>query len=93
MRQVLSANDEKSIWEPCRRIDWFSLTWDSARGTLEIVDRCAKILGNVGSIVDCGFVISARNLASFTGQIISTSAVPETSLESWRLLLLAPSIT
>ena len=50
------------------------LTWDSALGTIEIVDRiCAKILGTVDSIVDSGFVISARNLVSFTGQIISTS--------------------
>ena len=30
------TNDEKSIWEPCQRIDWLGLTWDSARGTIEI---------------------------------------------------------
>ena len=70
------TNDEKSIWEPCQRIDWLGLTWDSALGTIEIVDRrCAKILATIDSIVDSGFVISARNLASFTGQIISTSPV------------------
>ena len=51
------------------------LTWGSARGTIEIVDRCAKTLRTIESIVDSGFVISARNLASFTGQIISTSSV------------------
>ena len=32
------TNDEKSIWEPCQRIDWLGLTWDSALGTIEIVD-------------------------------------------------------
>ena len=70
------TNDEKSTWEPCQRIDWLGLTWDSALGTIEIVDRrCAKILATIDSIVDSGFVISARNLASFTGQIISTSPV------------------
>ena len=70
------TNDEKSIWEPCQRIDWLGLTWDNALGTIEIVDRrCAKILATIDSIVDSGFVISARNLASFTGQIISTSPV------------------
>ena len=52
------------------------LTWDSALGTIEIVDRrCAKILASIDSIVDSGFVISARNLASFPGQIICTSPV------------------
>ena len=67
-------NDE--IWEPCQRIDWLGLRGDSARGTIEIVDRrCAKILGTIYSIVYSGFVISARNLASFTEQIISTSPV------------------
>ena len=52
------------------------LTWDSALGTIEIVDRrCAKILATIDSIVDSGFVISARNLASFTVQIISASPI------------------
>ena len=69
------TNYEKSMWEPCQRIDWLGLTWASALGTIEIVDRCAKILATIDSIVDSGFVISARNLASFTGQIISTSPV------------------
>ena len=70
------TNDEKSIWEPWQRIDCLGLTWDSALGTIEIVDRrCAKILATIDIIFDSGFVISARNLASFTGQIISTSPV------------------
>ena len=70
------TNDEKSIWKPSQRIDWLGLTWDSALGTIEIVHRrFAKILATIDSIVDSGFVISARILASFTGQIISTSPV------------------
>ena len=70
------TNDEKSIWEPCQRIDWLGLTWDSAQGTIEIVNRrCVQILGTIDSTVDSGFVISARNLAFFSGQIISTSPV------------------
>ena len=70
------TNDEKSIWKPSQRIDWLGLTWDSALGTIEIVHRrFAKILATIDSIVDSGFVISARKLASFTGQIISTSPV------------------
>ena len=47
------TNDEKSIWKPCQRIDWSGLTWDSAQGTIEIVERrCAKILRTIDSIVD-----------------------------------------
>ena len=50
------TSDEKSIWEPCQRIDWFGVTWDSARGTIGIVDRrFAKILSTIYSIVDSGF--------------------------------------
>ena len=34
------------------------ITWDNARGTVEVVDRrCAKILDTIDSIVDSGFVI------------------------------------
>ena len=70
------TNDEKSIWEPSQRIDWLGLTWDSAQGTTEIVDRrFAKILTTIDSIADSGFVVTAGKLASFTGQIISTSPV------------------
>ena len=65
------TNDEKSIWESCPRIAWLGLIWDSARGPIEIVDRRCGI----DSIADSDFLISARNLASFTGQIISTSPV------------------
>ena len=57
-------------------IGWVSLTWDSARGTIEIVDRrVAKITSTIDSIIDSDFVLSARRLASFTGQIISTAPV------------------
>ena len=65
------TNDEKSIWEPCQRIDWLGLSWYIARETIEIVDRrCGKILLTIDSFVDSGSFISARNLASSTGQIL-----------------------
>ena len=50
-----------------------SIGWVLHGTVLEEPLKSSKILGNVDSIVDSGFVISARNLASFTGQIISTS--------------------
>ena len=61
---------------PCQRLDWLGITWDSARGTIEIVDRrVVKIMNTIDSIIASDFVLSARRLASFTGQIISTAPV------------------
>ena len=63
-------------WIPCQRLDWLGITWDSARGTIEIVDRrVVKIMNTIDSIIASDFVLSARRLASFTGQIISTAPV------------------
>ena len=45
------------------------ITWDSACGTIEILDRrVAKITSTIDSIIDFDLVLSARRLASFTGQ-------------------------
>ena len=64
------------MWIPCQRLDWLVITWDSARGTIEIVDRrVVKIMNTIDSIIASDFVLSARRLASFTGQIISTAPV------------------
>ena len=35
----LVTNDEKPVWDPCQQLDWLGIRWDSARGTLKIVDR------------------------------------------------------
>lgn len=43
--------------------DWLGITWDSARGTIEIVDkRVAKIISTIDSIIVSDFVLSARRL-------------------------------
>ena len=45
------ANEDKSVWIPCQRLDWLGITWDSARGTIEIVDRrVVKITNIIDSI-------------------------------------------
>ena len=70
------TNKDKSVWIPCHRLAWLGITWDSARGTIEIVHRrVAKITSTIDSIIDFDFVLSARKLASFTGPIISTAPV------------------
>ena len=33
------VNEEKSVWEPTQVLDWLGITWNSALGTLKIVER------------------------------------------------------
>ena len=70
------TNEDKSVRIPCQRLDWLGITWDSARGTIEIFDRrVVKITNTIDSIIASDFVLSVRRLASFTGQIVSTAPV------------------
>lgn len=47
------TNEDKSVWTPCQRLDGFGITWDSASGTIEIVDRrVVKITSTIDSIID-----------------------------------------
>ena len=46
------TNEDKSVWIPCQWLDWLGITWDSARGTIEIVDRrVVKITNTIVSII------------------------------------------
>ena len=68
------VNDEKPVWEPTQVLNWLGITLNSILGTLKIVDRrITKILNTIDRIKN--FLVSARSLASFTGQIISTGPV------------------
>ena len=70
------TNDEKSVWDPCQQLDWLGIRWDSARGTVEIVDRrIAKIMSAITGISDANFIASPTELAPFTGQVISMAPV------------------
>ena len=67
------SNDDTSVWGPCQSILSLGILWHTDGGAIEVSERrVAKILSTVCSIIDCDFVISARCLASFTGQVIST---------------------
>ena len=69
-------NEEKSVWEPTQVLDWLGITWNSLSGTLKIVDRrMEKISNTIDHIIEANFKLSARELASFTGQIISNAPV------------------
>ena len=70
------VNEDKSVWEPTQVLDWLGITWNSALGTLKIVERrILKIISTIDHIIEADFKVSARELASFTGQIISTGPV------------------
>ena len=65
------VNEDKSVWEPTQVLDWLGITWNSALSTLKIVERrIVKIINTIDHIIKADFKVSARELASFTGQII-----------------------
>ena len=62
------VNEEKSVWEPTQVLDWLGITWNSALGTLKIVERgIIKIINTINHIIEADLKVSARELASFTG--------------------------
>ena len=70
------ANAEKSIWVPVQSIVWLGLCWSSLNGTICVTKRrLNKILDHIQNIRKNFYVLSARQLASFTGKIISTGLV------------------
>ena len=70
-RTPMVVNEDKSVWEPTQLLDWLGITRNSALGTLKIVERrIVKIInGTIDHIIEADFKVSARELASFTGQI------------------------
>ena len=69
-------NDEKSVWQPCQIILWLGIIWNSLDCTISISDRrISNILENIERIYALDFNMSAWELASFVGKIISAGAV------------------
>ena len=65
------VNKDKLVWEPTQVLDWLGIMWNSALGTLKIVERrFVKIINTIDHIIEADFEASVRDLASFTGQII-----------------------
>ncbi len=68
-------NLEKSHWNPTTKIEWLGMSWDSALGTLKVVQRRVdKIMSTISEIKSSNCV-TIRKLHSFVGQIISLSPV------------------
>lgn len=70
------TNDEKSIWEPSQCIQWLGLVWNSVNGTISISNRrVLSIAETIKKFYDKESLVSARELGSFVGKIISAGAV------------------
>ena len=65
------VKEDKWVWGPTQVLDWLGIIWNSALGSLGIVERrIVKIINSIDRIIDADFQVSERELASFTGQII-----------------------
>ena len=70
------SKNEKSVWAPTQSLIWIGILWNTLEGTIALTPkRLEKICDTIQAIADAKFVISARQLASFTGQIISTGPI------------------
>jgi len=70
------TNDDKSQWTPCQVIEWLGIVRDTNHGTIRISDsRLSSIADCVQMMTQKRFMVSARELASFVGKIISDGAV------------------
>jgi len=65
------ANKDKCQWFPLQAICWLGIFWDLKNNRMFIPpERISGILEEVVEIMSC-CTISVRNLARFTGRIIS----------------------
>ena len=70
------TNDEKSQWYLSQVLEWLGIIWNAINGTITISERRENsIAKSVDRILLSGRLLSARDLASLLGRIISGGAV------------------
>jgi len=70
------TNDEKSQWRPSQVLEWLGIIWNTISGTITISERReSSIAKSVDKILLSDRLVSARELASIVGRIISRGAV------------------
>ena len=70
------TNDEKSQWCPSQVLEWFGIIWNTINGTITISERRVNsIAKSVDKIPLSERLVSARQLASLVGRIVSGGAV------------------
>ena len=68
------VNDEKSVWEPIQRLEWFGFMWDLRQGSIEIPEtNILHLKNNLYSIIQFPDQVTAMKIASIISQIISMS--------------------
>jgi len=68
-------NEEKSTWEPSHIIEWLGIVWNCELGSISIKEERVSKLNAMLEKINSDCCISARELASVTGSIISMSPV------------------
>ncbi|CAH3127943.1 unnamed protein product [Porites lobata] len=64
------VNEDKSVWEPTQVLDWLGITWNSALGTLKIVERrILKIISTIDHIIEADFKVSIISTGPVVGNI------------------------
>ena len=70
------VNEDKSIFKPIQKLEWLGLMWNSLDYSLSIPDRRVQdCLDTLSKLFDKLPKITARQLAQFTGKIISMGPV------------------
>lgn len=65
------VNQEKSIWEPSPKLDWLGFEWDLIQGVISIPFNKLENLRTKIKCIKIKKHVSARDLASIVGSIIS----------------------
>ena len=73
-RSGFITND--AIWKPAQTVQWLGLVWDSPRASVSICERrLVSLEETINHIFEKDTIVSARELSSFVGKVISASEV------------------
>ena len=67
--------EEKSVWQPVQCIDWIGITWNSKDGCIKICQKRIEKAKRLIKQTIGNFKVTARELASVVGSIISMGVV------------------
>lgn len=70
------VNSEKSVFQPCQTLEWLGMLWNTKMFCLSIPERCVQdCKSTLADIFHRLPKITARQLAQFTGKVISMGPV------------------
>ena len=69
------TNDEKSQWCPSQVFEWLGIIWNTNNGTITISERRVNSIAKSVKFLLSDRLVSARELASLVGRIVSGGAV------------------